>query len=85
MTLVYVKHPEHGGQHVPADQVERLVAAGWTRFPRSRAEKAAGSWPPPAPKPTAPEIPVFAARQPEQAPAKAERKPAKAEQAPAKA
>jgi hypothetical protein len=51
LDLIYVKHPDLGNRHVPADQVAQLVAAGWTRFPRSRAEKQRGAWPPPAAAP----------------------------------
>lgn len=46
--MTIVKHPMHGCRHVPPEEVAELVAAGWTRFPRSRAEKEAGAWPPPA-------------------------------------
>jgi hypothetical protein len=31
---------------VAPEEVAGLVAAGWVRFPRTRAEKAAGAWPP---------------------------------------
>jgi translation initiation factor IF-2 len=48
LDLIYVKHPELGNRHVPADQVAQLLASGWTRFPRSRAEKQRGAWPPAA-------------------------------------
>jgi hypothetical protein len=49
LDLIYMKHPELGNRHVPADQVAQLLASGWTRFPRSRAEKQRGAWPPAAP------------------------------------
>ena len=79
--MILVKHPRLGCRHVPAEEVGALVAAGWTRFPRSRDEKAAGAWPPPAPAPTAPRIPVFTAQPADhgdQRPAKAPQRPAKA-------
>lgn len=53
--MIIVKHPLHGCRHVSPEEVAELVSAGWTRFPRSRAEKAAGPWPPPAPKRVAPD------------------------------
>ncbi|MEY2874022.1 MAG: hypothetical protein RLZZ373_1393 [Pseudomonadota bacterium] len=44
--MILVKHPRHGCRHVAPEEAPALVAAGWTRFPRSRAEKAAGAWAP---------------------------------------
>jgi hypothetical protein len=37
--MVLVKHPEHGARHVADGEVAALVAAGWTRWPRTAAEK----------------------------------------------
>jgi hypothetical protein len=59
--MPYLKHPEHGNRHVGEDEACELEARGWTRFPRSAEDKAAGRWPPgntleaaPAPIPDAP-------------------------------
>ena len=38
--MVLVKHPEHGARHVADGEVAALVAAGWTKWPRSAEEKA---------------------------------------------
>jgi hypothetical protein len=50
--MVLVKHPEHGVRHVPDGEVAALVAAGWTKWPRSAEEKSRTA----APKVEAPAV-----------------------------
>lgn len=38
--MIYVKHPEHGNKHIPAEEVESHVSAGWVVWPRSADVKA---------------------------------------------
>ncbi len=38
--MFYLKHPEHGNRHVGSrDEANQLQRAGWTLWPRSKAEK----------------------------------------------
>lgn len=37
----YVKHPEHGNRHVTDEELPALIADGWVKWPRTKAQKQA--------------------------------------------
>lgn len=47
--MIYVKHKEHGNKHIEGAVLDEHIAAGWVKWPRSKAEKA--GLPPVAPEP----------------------------------